>query len=127
MTYNRMDSHGSVPMSSIEDELVDGELTDSHFMICTDRIPFFSLQDKSWHKGNIANVRDKIFNEKIFSQLVLPEATKQLVRALVRNHTKGTSFDDFVKGKGKGLVILLHGPPGVGKTMTAEGWRSLVT
>ena len=24
-------------------------------------------------------------------------------------------------GKGKGLVILLHGPPGVGKTMTAEG------
>ena len=24
-------------------------------------------------------------------------------------------------GKGKGLIMLLHGPPGVGKTMTAEG------
>jgi SpoVK/Ycf46/Vps4 family AAA+-type ATPase len=27
---------------------------------------------------------------------------------------------DLVKGKGNGLIILLHGPPGVGKTSTAE-------
>lgn len=27
---------------------------------------------------------------------------------------------DLVKGKGKGLVILLHGLPGVGKILTAE-------
>ena len=27
---------------------------------------------------------------------------------------------DFIAGKGQGLVILLHGPPGVGKTLTAE-------
>ena len=27
---------------------------------------------------------------------------------------------DVVEGKGQGLVILLHGPPGVGKTLTAE-------
>ena len=27
---------------------------------------------------------------------------------------------DVVEGKGRGLVILLHGPPGVGKTLTAE-------
>lgn len=30
------------------------------------------------------------------------------------------SFDDFVSGKGRGLVVLLHGSPGVGKTLTAE-------
>lgn len=30
------------------------------------------------------------------------------------------TFDDFVRLKGKGLVGLLAGPPGVGKTMTAE-------
>jgi len=29
-------------------------------------------------------------------------------------------FDDLIKGKGKGMVFLLHGPPGVGKTFTAE-------
>ena len=27
---------------------------------------------------------------------------------------------DLVRGKGKGLIILLHGAPGVGKTSTAE-------
>lgn len=29
-------------------------------------------------------------------------------------------FDDFIAGKGQGLVACLHGPPGSGKTMTAE-------
>lgn len=67
-------------------------------MICTDKIPFFSLQDKKFHKGDVANVADKIFNKKIFYQLVLPESTKELVRVLVRNHKKEKSFDDFVKG-----------------------------
>jgi SpoVK/Ycf46/Vps4 family AAA+-type ATPase len=27
---------------------------------------------------------------------------------------------DLVRGKGRGLIILLHGPPGSGKTSTAE-------
>lgn len=30
------------------------------------------------------------------------------------------SFDDFITGKGQGLVVLLAGPTGVGKTLTAE-------
>lgn len=28
--------------------------------------------------------------------------------------------EDLVRGKGKGVIILLHGVPGVGKTSTAE-------
>jgi hypothetical protein len=63
-----------------------------------------------------------------FSDLVLPEDHKQIVRALVKTHARGprpTSSNkddllpprevDLVKGKGKGLIILLHGVPGVGK------------
>ena len=42
-----------------------------------------------------------------------------------------TMFDDFIRGKGQGLVINLFGPPGVGKTLSAEATseceRSLVT
>ncbi len=52
---------------------------------------------------------------------------KELVQALVSKHTQrvtaGSSashFDDIVKGKGRGLILVLHGPPGVGKTLTAE-------
>jgi len=33
--------------------------------------------------------------------------------------TKNT-FDDVIQGKGKGIIMLLSGPPGVGKTLTAE-------
>lgn len=40
---------------------------------------------------------------------------------LVIAHSSGASnFDDFVKGKGLGLIGLLFGPPGSGKTLTAE-------
>lgn len=28
---------------------------------------------------------------------------------------------DIIRGKGKGLILLLHGAPGVGKITTAEG------
>jgi SpoVK/Ycf46/Vps4 family AAA+-type ATPase len=48
------------------------------------------------------------------------------VQALVAEHTQRTTdpnsqgFDDIVKGKGRGLILVLHGPPGVGKTLTAE-------
>ncbi|KAL1878292.1 hypothetical protein Daus18300_002210 [Diaporthe australafricana] len=67
-----------------------------------------------------------------FDKLVLPPGHKDIVRALVKTHAKkldGTEAKtpintqrefDIVKGKGKGLIILLHGAPGVGKTSTAE-------
>jgi len=43
------------------------------------------------------------------------------VHSMVKRHAKGDSdFDDVVKGKGKGLIGLLCGPPGCGKTLTAE-------
>lgn len=61
------------------------------------------------------------WNDKAFSQLVLPADQKELITALVESHTSGAdSFDDFIKGKGRGLIGVLHGPPGVGKTLTAE-------
>lgn len=41
---------------------------------------------------------------------------KQALRAVMK---RSLQFD-LVKGKGKGLIILLHGAPGVGKTSTAE-------
>jgi SpoVK/Ycf46/Vps4 family AAA+-type ATPase len=55
----------------------------------------------------------------------MPAAQKRLVRTLVRSHSlrrreDRAGFDDFVRDKGKGLIGLLSGPPGVGKTLTAE-------
>jgi SpoVK/Ycf46/Vps4 family AAA+-type ATPase len=68
--------------------------------------------------------KDKLcFEEK----LVLDQKHKDMLLALVRNHASrketGVSsgvVEDPIDGKGRGLAILLHGPPGLGKTLTAE-------
>ncbi|KAI1748298.1 hypothetical protein F4782DRAFT_551102 [Xylaria castorea] len=60
-----------------------------------------------------------------FQKLVLPSGHKKIVRALINTHARKFNDKpkhefDVVKGKGRGLIILLHGAPGVGKTSTAE-------
>ena len=53
---------------------------------------------------------------------MLDQDRRELVQDLVSAHKAGdeNGFDDVVRDKGKGLVSLLAGPPGVGKTLTAE-------
>ncbi|KAK4127574.1 P-loop containing nucleoside triphosphate hydrolase protein, partial [Parathielavia appendiculata] len=62
------------------------------------------------------------WGEDIVNSLVLSAERKDFIRDLVRHHGRAGSsrFDDFVRDKGKGLVGLLSGPPGAGKTLTAE-------
>ncbi|KAL5332560.1 hypothetical protein BJX70DRAFT_126803 [Aspergillus crustosus] len=67
-----------------------------------------------------------------FSRLVLNEKHKHMIVSLIAQHfrdKKSTSGQreqvDIVRGKGKGLILLLHGAPGVGKTSTAEGVAEL--
>lgn len=69
---------------------------------------------------NIENIKDVEWNEEAFSNLVLPSNMKTLLQSLVEVHNSEMVFDDFIKGKGRGLVVNLFGPPGVGKTLSAE-------
>ncbi|KAF5335856.1 hypothetical protein D9758_016705 [Tetrapyrgos nigripes] len=69
----------------------------------------------------VSDVKDIYWNDKIFDNLELPQDTKEMILAMVKTQTSGKlKFDDFVLGKGMGLIFNLHGPPGVGKTLTAE-------
>jgi hypothetical protein len=123
------------------------ELTDQHYALLTPQMYGYALQERRWHAFNVEHVLDhevdsnKLQNSnKSFDDLVLPLAHKKLLRALISNQTRqfrptsttptvdtsstfGNSDDmsmDLVRGKGKGVIILLHGVPGVGKTSTAE-------
>ncbi|KAF2121017.1 P-loop containing nucleoside triphosphate hydrolase protein [Lophiotrema nucula] len=68
--------------------------------------------------------------EPFWDELQLEQESKDLLMAYVKYYkTPGfrklgeeadTKAFDVIEGKGQGLVILLHGLPGVGKTLTAE-------
>jgi SpoVK/Ycf46/Vps4 family AAA+-type ATPase len=71
----------------------------------------------------VKQIRDVQWNKDTFDhQLVLQEEKKELIKALVSVHIGKSQFTkpDFMDGKGEGLIILLHGGPGTGKTLTAE-------
>ncbi|RDW91850.1 hypothetical protein BP5796_01244 [Coleophoma crateriformis] len=94
-------------------------VTTEDYMICDLQIPGFSLFDKTWCWFAVEFIEPVKFNSDAFSTLLLPPKQKKLLYALVRSHGSD-DFDDMIKGKGKGLVFVLHGEPGVGKTFTAE-------
>lgn len=64
---------------------------------------------------DVERITDVDWNQDAFSNLVLPEDRKDLLQSLVEAHPLKVGFDDFIKGKGQGLVINLFGPPGVGE------------
>ncbi len=108
------------------------ELTESMMLLLPNRVYGFVLRSRRWHFLNIDNIRPLERHSDGFEALVLPSGVARLVESLVKTHDPQnmpsfTSNDcendhhvDLVRGKGKGLIILLHGAPGVGKTSTAE-------
>lgn len=84
----------------------------------------FSFSTKQWGRFAVGRVTPIEFRDDAFDQLVLAQDKKDLVRALVTNGTGG--FSDIISGKGGGCIFLLHGEPGVGKTLTAEAIAELL-
>ena len=98
---------------------MEGSLNSDDLMICDYQVPGFVLYDKKWCLFSVDFIQPVQFNTKAFKSLLLPQKHKELIHALVKYH--GTDdFDDLIKGKGRGLIFVLYGEPGVGKTFTAE-------
>ncbi|KAI1465513.1 uncharacterized protein F4812DRAFT_466485 [Daldinia caldariorum] len=118
------------------------ELTEDDLAIMSYRVFGFVLRNRKWAQLDLtylsevqpSEMRDEsdIPNQDpeqpktVFDQLVLPDKHKDMILSLVTQHFRDkesshTGEADIVRGKGKGLILLLHGAPGVGKTSTAEG------
>ncbi|KAJ9602076.1 hypothetical protein H2200_013436 [Cladophialophora chaetospira] len=102
------------------DSVVPADVSDkSKRMLCPPYAYGFSLSRKEWCRFYIDNLSDPDWNKSALDGLILPEERKSVLQALVFSHTFPHRARDEMKLKGKGLVILLHGNPGSGKTLTA--------
>ncbi|KAJ5214938.1 hypothetical protein N7468_010617 [Penicillium chermesinum] len=113
-----------------------------HLFLLPARVFGYVLLSRRWYPLSIDLVTEVHTIEEgdydAFDDLVLPKRHRNIIRALVKTHARAKpSMEadpldadpldlpvrrdfDIVRGKGKGLIILLHGAPGVGKTSTAE-------
>lgn len=134
--FLNVESHGMF----LESRGVSQVLSEDQMILLPYRVQGFSLRSRKWVPLNIDLLQDIKENDAFegqnagFDDLVIPNEYKRIVKALVKSHALGSrpvehgvthrQQIDLVRGKGKGLIMLLHGVPGVGKTSTAESVAS---
>lgn len=122
--------HPSMPppppaASMLPDTCTDEEpppMTDEQCLLAVGTMPGFHIENKKWEDFDVTKLHAIPWSERAFENLVLEQAEKDLILALVdRDQYRASKpCDDFIAGKGEGMIMLLCGPPGVGKTLTAE-------
>ncbi|KAI8954915.1 hypothetical protein F4801DRAFT_530445 [Xylaria longipes] len=106
------------------------QLSLEHIILLPPHVYGFILRTRRWATFDIDCLDEIPPSEEGWNNLVIKKYIKDTVLALVKNHERprgsqatiqgALSSVDLVQGKGRGLIILLHGEPGVGKTSTAE-------
>ncbi|XXG96431.1 hypothetical protein Hte_002714 [Hypoxylon texense] len=97
------------------------ELTDDMLHLCSAYVRGYCFKIKKWVTFHIDHVQEIQWHDGAFESLVLAGEYKKLIKAFVESHVENKDrFDDVIEGKGQGITMLLEGPPGVGKTLTAE-------
>ncbi|KAL2830421.1 hypothetical protein BJY01DRAFT_254641 [Aspergillus pseudoustus] len=106
------------------------ELVDDDIILLPRRLFAYSLQDRMFVMLSTANIRRLDQIDDPFNDLVISPSHKRTIWSLVHSHFDKKQMEhshgfydasqDIIHSKGRGLIILLHGAPGVGKTSTAE-------
>jgi hypothetical protein len=127
------------PLADAVKDHTSARITDDEYLIMSDMVYGFVLRTRKWAQLNLAHISNVSYNSDVlastadqsnkkapktaFDDLVLPPGHKEVILSLVAQHFRDEEHHevDIFQGKGKGLILLLHGAPGVGKTSTAEG------
>lgn len=113
-------------------------LSDEDYLLCPSWVFAFLLEEKMWVGYVLLDCLESIaWKADPYEFLQLPSEKKIFIKSLVqgfgarrvaaessggqqaKDDEDGEEFDDIIEGKGRGLIFLLHGPPGLGKTLTA--------
>ncbi|KAI1346302.1 P-loop containing nucleoside triphosphate hydrolase protein [Xylaria sp. FL0043] len=101
-------------------------MSNEQLLCCPPRVLGYALKEKTWVQLLVKHLEppNKADASTFNDQLQLDADAKNLILKSVQAHAmsgkRSQGLDDFAPGKGKGLVIMLYGQPGVGKTLTAE-------
>ncbi|RSL58865.1 hypothetical protein CEP54_007594 [Fusarium duplospermum] len=114
------------------------QLSGQDLALLPSRMFVYSLRNRKFINADVQNLKPIEVMSDPFSDLKIEEPHKRLIRSVVQDHFDKKLVQrqlreqdvepleqDFIRGKGKGLVIMLHGAPGVGKTATAEAVASV--
>ncbi|KAI0105436.1 hypothetical protein GGR51DRAFT_560282 [Nemania sp. FL0031] len=114
---------------TFHDIVENNTLTDDEYLIMSYRVFGFVLRSRKWCELDMTHMFEvaALGAGEGFDELVLPPGHGDMVKSMIRQHLwdrNASSINrekmDIVRGKGRGLIFLLHGVPGVGKTSTAE-------
>jgi hypothetical protein len=108
---------GAVPRSN-------SSIDNKDYWRCLPQLYGFSLSVKQWGRLDLDGMSDIQWRDDAWDRLVVEEDKKDLIFSLVKFH--GSGFTDIIEGKGGGTIFLLHGPPGWGKTASAEAVAELL-
>lgn len=117
--------------SAVDNTQMDADtIADDDLILLPERICGFDLHRRRFAIFDIKRLESVALQTEGWNDLKLLRGHKAMVQAQVQNHFAEKSSRarhqsqrsdlDLVRGKGEGLIILLHGTPGVGKTSTAE-------
>lgn len=96
------------------------KLAKPELLLCPPFAIGYSLSRKDWCRFFIDKMETVEWKQNMWDSLILSQSQKTVLQALVTSHSFPDNARDQPEQKGKGLVILLHGSPGSGKTLTAE-------
>ncbi|KAL8697714.1 MAG: hypothetical protein Q9201_006975, partial [Fulgogasparrea decipioides] len=98
------------------------DLSDHQLLLLCPLTRAFALKTKQWVTIAVDYARETTPSELSLANLVLGSDELETVRGLSKRQNSKHDIwaADFIEGKGTGQIILLHGPPGVGKTYTVE-------
>lgn len=106
------------------------DIQEHELVLLPKRLFAYALQDRKFVMLDIANAKSIAQTGDPFKELIISRSHKDMISSLVHAHFEKKQIEqlhgfyltsqDIIHNKGRGLVILLHGVPGVGKSSTAE-------
>jgi SpoVK/Ycf46/Vps4 family AAA+-type ATPase len=97
------------------------EVPEENRHMCGPIVFGYSFVNKQWGRFVVDQFSPVKWDKGAFRHLVLHETSKDLIKALVEaDRADAATIKDVITGKGGGCIVILHGQPGTGKTLTAE-------